>query len=160
MIVAPAATATMQINDHSSRIAMTTARPYFVLRSACLPHPFGTSVWPPAGGLPPRSGRILAIGNYLVIMLKNAFEPCNPTRGTKVPDRPEWLHEVKHDGYRLIAKREGKRVRLFTRNGHDWSDRFPLITEPIVRRRTPSMLRCHTRTSRCRRLGGQIWMAG
>jgi ATP-dependent DNA ligase len=28
-------------------------------------------------------------------------------RGTKVPDRPEWIHEIKHDGYRLIVQREG-----------------------------------------------------
>ena len=68
-------------------------------------------------------------------MLKNAFEPCIPTRGTKVPDRPEWIHEVKHDGYRLIVQREGKRVRLFTRNGHDWSDRYPLISEAALRNR-------------------------
>ena len=47
-------------------------------------------------------------------MPKSALEPCIPTRGAKVPDRPEWIHEVKHDGYRLIVQREGKRVRLFT----------------------------------------------
>jgi hypothetical protein len=38
------------------------------------------------------------------------FEPCIPTRGTKVPAGPDWLHEIKHDGYRLIVQREGKRV--------------------------------------------------
>jgi hypothetical protein len=42
-------------------------------------------------------------------MLKSAFDPCIPTRGTKVPDRPEWIHEIKHDGYRLIMQRDGKR---------------------------------------------------
>ena len=36
-----------------------------------------------------------------------------------MPDRPEWIHEVKHDGYRLIVQREDTCVRLFTRNGHD-----------------------------------------
>ena len=44
-------------------------------------------------------------------MPKSAFEPCIPTRGTKVPDRPEWIHEIKHDGYRLIVQRDGKVVR-------------------------------------------------
>jgi bifunctional non-homologous end joining protein LigD len=68
-------------------------------------------------------------------MPKSAFEPCIPTRGTTVPDRPEWIHEIKHDGYRLIIQRDGKRVRLFTRNGHDWSDRFPPITEAALRNR-------------------------
>jgi bifunctional non-homologous end joining protein LigD len=61
-------------------------------------------------------------------------------RGTKVPNRPEWLHEVKHDGYRLIVQREGKRVRLFTRNGYDWSDRYPLIVEASLRIRTNSFV--------------------
>jgi bifunctional non-homologous end joining protein LigD len=48
-----------------------------------------------------------------------------PTSGTKVPNRPDWIHEIKHDGYRLIVQREDQRVRLFTRNGHDWSGRRP-----------------------------------
>jgi bifunctional non-homologous end joining protein LigD len=33
------------------------------------------------------------------------------------------VHEIKHDGYRLIVRRDGKAVRLFTRRGHDWTDR-------------------------------------
>ena len=73
-------------------------------------------------------------------MLKSPFEPCIPTRGTKVPDRPEWIHEIKHDGYRLIVQRDGKRVRLFTRNGHDWSDRFPLISGAALRNRSSSFV--------------------
>jgi ATP-dependent DNA ligase len=73
-------------------------------------------------------------------MRKSAFEPCIPTRGTKVPAGPDWLHEIKHDGYRLIVQREGKRVRLFTRNGHDWSDRYPLIVEAALRNRNSSFV--------------------
>ena len=71
-------------------------------------------------------------------MLKSPFEPCLPTPGTKVPDSKNWFHEIKHDGYRLIVQREGQRVRLWTRNGHDWSGRFPLITEAAQRNRTSS----------------------
>ena len=73
-------------------------------------------------------------------MLKSQFEPCIPSRGTKVPDGAEWLHEIKHDGYRLIIQRDGKRVRLWTRNGHDWSGRFPLITEAAPRNRNSSFV--------------------
>jgi bifunctional non-homologous end joining protein LigD len=40
---------------------------------------------------------------------------------------PPWVHEIKHDGYRLTARRDGPRVRCFTRNGHDWANRFPGI---------------------------------
>jgi ATP-dependent DNA ligase len=77
---------------------------------------------------------------YVNRMRKSPIEPCIPTRGTKVPDRPEWIHEIKHDGYRLIIQRDGKRVRLFTRNGHDWSNRFPLITEAALRNRNSSFV--------------------
>jgi bifunctional non-homologous end joining protein LigD len=73
-------------------------------------------------------------------MRTSAFEPCIPTRGTKVPAGPDWYHEVKQDGYRLIVQRDGKRVRLFTRNGYDWSDRYPLITEAALRIRSTSFV--------------------
>jgi ATP-dependent DNA ligase len=49
--------------------------------------------------------------------MRRMFEPCIPTRGTKVPVGPDWIHEIKHDGYRLTVYRDGKRVRLFTRKG-------------------------------------------
>jgi bifunctional non-homologous end joining protein LigD len=73
-------------------------------------------------------------------MRKVAFEPCLPTRGTKVPAGPDWFHEIKHDGYRLIVQREGKRVRLLTRRGYDWSDRYPLIVEAALRLRKTSFV--------------------
>jgi bifunctional non-homologous end joining protein LigD len=69
-----------------------------------------------------------------------SFLPCIPTRGTEVPAGPDWLHEIKHDGYRLIVQREGKRVRLFTCNGYDWSNRYPLITEAALRNRNTSFV--------------------
>ena len=73
-------------------------------------------------------------------MLKSPFEPCIPSGAKSVPDRPDWIHEIEHDGYRLIVHREDKRVRLWTRNGHDWSDRFPLITEAALRNRNSSFV--------------------
>jgi ATP-dependent DNA ligase len=73
-------------------------------------------------------------------MRKPAFQPCIPTPATKVPNGADWVHEIKHDGYRLIIQREGKRVRLFTRNGHDWSDRFPVIIEAALRNRISSFV--------------------
>src|SRR3954464_1774655 len=68
------------------------------------------------------------------------YQPCIPTRGTEVPSGPDWLHEVKHDGYRLIVQREGKRVRLPTRNGYDWSGKNPLIAEAALRNRATSFV--------------------
>jgi bifunctional non-homologous end joining protein LigD len=63
------------------------------------------------------------------------FQPAIPTRGTKVPASPEWIHEVKYDGFRLIVHRDGDRVRLLARNGHDWSGRYPWITESALKNR-------------------------
>ncbi|WP_338075750.1 hypothetical protein [Bradyrhizobium septentrionale] len=90
--------------------------------------------------LAPRSGRRRAALRPVRFAVpipdtKSPYAPCLPTRGTAVPARDEWLHEVKHDGYRLIVQRAGKVVRLFTRNGHDWTPRYPLIVEAALRHR-------------------------
>ena len=69
-------------------------------------------------------------------MPKSPYAPCIPTRGTVVPSHPDWVHEVKHDGFRLIVARDGDRVRLYTRNGYDWTDRYPLIVETAHRIRS------------------------
>jgi bifunctional non-homologous end joining protein LigD len=53
--------------------------------------------------------------------------PCIPTLAAKPPAGPDWVHEIKHDGYRLIVRRDGAAVRLFTRRGHDWTERYPGI---------------------------------
>jgi bifunctional non-homologous end joining protein LigD len=44
---------------------------------------------------------------------------------------PLWLHEIKHDGFRMLVRRDAAGVRLFTRNGHDWTGRFPLIARAL-----------------------------
>jgi bifunctional non-homologous end joining protein LigD len=87
--------------------------------------------------LPPSiSGtRYFQAASYLFGMPSRQFQPCIPTRAAKVPAGRDWIHEIKHDGYRLIVQRDGKRVRLFTRNGHDWSDRYPWIVDAARRLR-------------------------
>jgi bifunctional non-homologous end joining protein LigD len=65
--------------------------------------------------------------------MSKAFEFCIPTRGTKVPETPDWLHEIKYDGYRLRVERDGDRVRLITRNGYDWTKRYPWIVESALK---------------------------
>ena len=57
------------------------------------------------------------------------IEPCLPSPADRPPSGPGWLHEIKHDGYRLMARRDPVRIRLITRRGNDWSDRFPLVIE-------------------------------
>ncbi|MGC1354360.1 MAG: DNA ligase [Xanthobacteraceae bacterium] len=50
-----------------------------------------------------------------------------PRPAEKPPSGPEWIHEIKHDGFRLMSYRDASGVRLITRNGRDFSDRFPSI---------------------------------
>jgi ATP-dependent DNA ligase len=61
--------------------------------------------------------------------MRSTFEFCLPTKATAVPNGPDWLHEIKYDGYRLRVERDGDRVRLFSRNGYDWTSRYPWIVE-------------------------------
>jgi bifunctional non-homologous end joining protein LigD len=55
------------------------------------------------------------------------IEPCIPTAAKKVPSGPGWIHEIKHDGYRMQVRKNGDRVRLFTRRGFDWTERYPAV---------------------------------
>jgi bifunctional non-homologous end joining protein LigD len=59
------------------------------------------------------------------------IEPCLPTLSRTVPDGGRWAFELKHDGFRFIARRDGDRVRVFSRNARDWTDRVPLIVEAM-----------------------------
>jgi ATP-dependent DNA ligase len=67
--------------------------------------------------------------------MPSTFEFCLPTSATSVPDRPNWLHEVKYDGYRLRLERDGNCVRLITRGGYNWADRYPWIVEAASKNR-------------------------
>ena len=55
--------------------------------------------------------------------------PCLPSLAERPPTGPGWIHEIKHDGFRMMVRRDAAGVRLLTRNGIDWSARFPLIFE-------------------------------
>jgi bifunctional non-homologous end joining protein LigD len=79
--------------------------------------------------------------SYFWLMLRRSdgyIPPCIPTRAYKVPSGAGWVHEIKHDGYRLQVRREGDVVRLFTRRGYDWSGRYPAIavTATLLRARS------------------------
>jgi ATP-dependent DNA ligase len=58
--------------------------------------------------------------------------PCLPSKTDKLPSGSEWLHEIKHDGFRVIARKNGAQVRLYSRPGNDLTYRFPLIVETLA----------------------------
>jgi bifunctional non-homologous end joining protein LigD len=67
-------------------------------------------------------------------------EPCLPSPADKPPAGAGWLHEIKHDGFRMLVRRDGADARLLTRNGHDWTGRFPLIARAALSLKTASCL--------------------
>jgi len=67
--------------------------------------------------------------------MRQGFEFALPVKAAKVPSGPDWLHEIKHDGYRMMVIREQKVVRLQSKGGFDWSKRFPLMVEAALKLR-------------------------
>jgi ATP-dependent DNA ligase len=67
-------------------------------------------------------------------------EPCLPSPAAKPAAGAGWLHEIKHDGFRMLVRRDAAGVRLFTRNGHDWTGRFPLIARAALSLKAASCL--------------------
>jgi bifunctional non-homologous end joining protein LigD len=61
-----------------------------------------------------------------------AIEPCLPSPAKAPPSGPGWIHEIKHDGFRLLARRDAAGVRLITRKGNDFTKRFPLIAMAVA----------------------------
>jgi bifunctional non-homologous end joining protein LigD len=66
--------------------------------------------------------------------------PCLPTKTTTLPSGSQWLHEIKHDGFRIIARKSDGRVRLYSRPGNDFTRQFPLIIEALERLRSRSCI--------------------
>jgi bifunctional non-homologous end joining protein LigD len=65
--------------------------------------------------------------------MPDRIEPCLALLQAKVPAGPDWLFEVKWDGYRLAVHIDRQHVRIITRGGHDWTHRFPSIAAAAVK---------------------------
>jgi bifunctional non-homologous end joining protein LigD len=82
---------------------------------------------------------------YLFRMLQRTLPtgfiaPCLPTKAQTPPSGGQWLHEIKHDGFRIIARKDGRRVRPYSRQGNDFTRRFPLIVEALESLRSRSCI--------------------
>src|SRR5262245_10100874 len=91
-------------------------------------------------------GQESRLAQRLIHVIAPALPPVRlhralPSEGGGAPaSRAAVLHEIKHDGFRLMAWRDGERVRLFTRNGNDWRARFPLIEAATIELKVRSCL--------------------
>jgi bifunctional non-homologous end joining protein LigD len=59
------------------------------------------------------------------------IEPCLPSPAKAPPSGPGWIHEIKRDGFRILARRDSAGVRLITRAGNEFSSRFPFIATAV-----------------------------
>jgi ATP-dependent DNA ligase len=66
--------------------------------------------------------------------------PCLPTSAKQPPAGEVWVHEIKHDGFRVIARKQAARVKLYSRPGNDLTSRFTLIVEALSRLRASSCI--------------------
>jgi bifunctional non-homologous end joining protein LigD len=66
--------------------------------------------------------------------------PCLPTAAPSAPSGDQWWHEIKHDGIRVIARKENKHIKLYSRPGNDLTRRFPQIVEALARLRSRSCI--------------------
>ena len=73
--------------------------------------------------------------SHALAYLRAMYEFCLPTTTKAVPTGPDYIHEIKYDGYRLMVARSDDRVRLITKGGYDWTKRFPWIVEAALKNR-------------------------
>lgn len=122
-------------NKPNDRLPTTSARPrpaqWLLIKSRDQAANPGVDVTtlPEASVLTGRSldavGRVVPVPAFL--------EPQLCTPSTAPPGGSGWLHEPKLDGYRMLARKDGNRVQLFTRSGLDWTSRFPSIARAVAR---------------------------
>ena len=72
--------------------------------------------------------------------LPKAFSPQLAVLVSQPPKGKGWVHEIKFDGYRLLAFVEGGSAKLVTRRGHDWTDAFPFVAESLKRLKVRSAI--------------------
>ena len=69
--------------------------------------------------------------------MRGFVEPSLATLRPEAPNGDRWVHEINYDGYRLQLHVHNGRIRLFTRRGHNWTDRFESASEVFTARRGP-----------------------
>jgi ATP-dependent DNA ligase len=68
------------------------------------------------------------------------ISPCRPILAKTAPEGPGWAYEVKHDGYRIQLHVRDGRIRLYTLNAADWTDRYPLVVEAAAKLKAPAII--------------------
>jgi bifunctional non-homologous end joining protein LigD len=61
------------------------------------------------------------------------YQPCLPTRVYAAPAGPRWVFDLKLDGFRIVARKTATRITLQTKEGYDYTERYPLIVDALKR---------------------------
>jgi bifunctional non-homologous end joining protein LigD len=86
-----------------------------------------------ASTIRPVAPDVNAVAQLALVLRPSAFiPPCEPTLRTRLPKGEGWVYEVKHDGYRMQVHKAGPTITLFTRNGADWTERFPHLAAALT----------------------------
>ena len=88
----------------------------------------------PAAEAKPERGRSKAAGRKGVASLEPPpfVAPQLCTLVDAPPEGDAWVHEIKYDGYRLLAALGAGRAVLYTRKGNDWTSKFPMLVRPLL----------------------------
>lgn len=113
------------------RRAEAAAAPLARPGTVTAPKPEAAPRKPPADA--PAAGAIQGV-------LPDSQKPMLATLVEEPPAGPEWLSEVKFDGYRLLVRKHGRDVRLITRNGLDWSAKLPEVVRAVARLKPDKLL--------------------
>jgi bifunctional non-homologous end joining protein LigD len=96
-----------------------------------------------AGVVEARKGAVPNVGKVRGAkkrLLPVFLEPSLASVCERPPSGPKWVHEIKHDGYRIQARIDGGKIKLLTRTGLDWTDRFKAIANALLALRLSSAL--------------------
>jgi ATP-dependent DNA ligase len=81
-----------------------------------------------------------AVSSTITLPAPGFVEPCIPSPAKKPPRGSDWLFELKHDGYRLLVRKAGVDIRIYSRRGADFTGRYPLLVAAARRLRATSVL--------------------
>jgi hypothetical protein len=112
----------------------------------CLTHPDSTA----RGSSPISPLMLLQHLRKRLAAEARVIDPCLPSPAEKPPSGSNWIHEIKHDGFRLMARRDPVGIRLITRRGNDWTTRYPLVVEAASEPGHKAPTRTSIRNAGCR----------
>ena len=112
-------------------------RPQWLCKSLVNTVAVSTDLWPLGNSAAPGSAShpgndAYRVREHLTEAEIDKLPAALKRKAKEPPSGPGWIYEIKHDGFRILARKDGNQVKLITRNGYDFADRYPLIVDGIA----------------------------